>query len=71
MHPSTILPDLKHNSLLSASKFADTNYITILAPTEVLIYDGEELTLKINKEVILQGWREKSGLLWVPLCVEY
>ena len=35
-----IVPDLKHNSLISASKFADANYITVLTPTEVLIYDS-------------------------------
>jgi len=57
-----IVPDLQHNSLISASNFADANYITVLTPTEVLIYDGENLTMKINKEAILQGWREESGL---------
>ena len=62
-----IVPDLKHNSLISASKFADANYITVLTPTEVLIYDGEELTMTINKEAILRGWRETAGLWRVPL----
>ena len=51
-----IVPDLKHNSLISASKFADVNYITILTPTEVLIYDGDGLKLEINHETILRGW---------------
>ena len=50
-----IVPDLKHNSLISASKFADANYITILTPTEVLIYDGDGLKLEINHEAILRG----------------
>ena len=62
-----MVPDLKHNSLLSASKFADANYTTVLTPTEVLIYDGDDLTLQINKEAILRGWREPSGLWRVPL----
>ena len=51
-----MVPDLKHNSLLSASKFADANYITVLTPTEVLIYNGNDLTLRINKDAILRGW---------------
>ena len=38
-----MVPALRHNSLLSGSKFADTNYITVLTPTEVLIYDGTNL----------------------------
>ena len=48
-----MVPDLKHNSLISASKFADANYITVLTPTEVLIYDGERLKLEVNKEAVL------------------
>ena len=62
-----IVSDLQHNSLISASKFADANYITVLTPTEVLIYDGKNLTMKINKGAILRGWREESGLWRVPL----
>jgi len=44
-----MVPDLKHNSLISASKFADANYITLLMPTEVLLYDGEGLKLHRNQ----------------------
>jgi hypothetical protein len=40
----------------------------VLTPTEVLIYDGEELTMTINKEAILRGWQETSGLWRVPLA---
>jgi len=50
-----IVSDLKHNSRISASKFADANYIIILTPTEVLIYDGNGLQLEINHEAILRG----------------
>jgi len=45
-----ILPDLKHNSLISGPKFADANYVTILTPTEVLIYDNDNLTISVSKE---------------------
>ena len=63
-----MVPELKHNSLISASKFADANYITILTPTEVLIYDGTELKLEINKDAVLRGWRDNDSGLWrVPL----
>ena len=34
-----MVPDLKHNSLMSARKFAYSQYITVLTPTEVLVYD--------------------------------
>ena len=40
-----MVPVIKYNSLLSASKFADTNYITVLNPEEVLIYDVNDITL--------------------------
>ena len=38
-----ILPELKHNSLLSGSKFADGGYTTVLTPTHVLIYNAEDV----------------------------
>ena len=34
-----IVPELQHNSLISGSKFADADYVIILTPTELLIYD--------------------------------
>ena len=37
-----MVPQLQHNSLISGGKFVDANYITVLTPTEVLIYDGED-----------------------------
>ena len=46
----------------------DANYITVLTPTEVLIYDGTNLQITINKEAILRGWRDKPSGLWrIPL----
>ena len=63
-----IVPDLKQNSLLSASKFADANYITLLTPDEVLIYDGNTLKMTIENYAILRGWRDPTTGLWrVPL----
>ena len=62
-----IVPDLKHNSLLSGSKFADANYVSILTPKEVLIYDGKDLTITVSSEAILRGWRDDTGFWRVPL----
>ena len=65
-----ILPELKHNALISGSKFADGGYTTVLTPTHVLIYNAEDvntLLLQIDKEAILRGWREPGGLWRVPL----
>ena len=63
-----MVPALKHNSLLSGPKFADANYVTILTPTEILIYDAKELIISTTKEAVLRGWRDKPSGLWrVPL----
>ena len=63
-----MVPGLKHNSLISGGKFADANYVTILTPTQVLIYDNNDLTISVNCDAILRGWRDKQSGLWrVPL----
>ena len=43
---------LKHNSLMSARKFADENYITVMTPEEVLIYYGNEVKLQVSIRTI-------------------
>ena len=45
-----MVPQLKHNSLISGGKFADANYITVLTPTEVLIYEGNDTHISVSKE---------------------
>ena len=63
-----MVPALTHNSLLSGPKFADANYVTILTPTEVLIYDAKGLIISTSKDAVLKGWRDKPSGLWrVPL----
>ena len=60
--------ELKHNLLISRNKSADANYITVLTPTEVLIYDGNDIHILVSKESILRGWRDTTTGLWrVPL----
>ena len=48
-----MVPDLKHNSLLSLPKFADANYVTVLTPTEILIYDGSDIHLAVDRVAVL------------------
>ena len=63
-----MVPQLQHNSLMSGGKFADTYYITVLTPTEVLIYDGKETHISVSNKPILKGWRDTTTGLWrVPL----
>ena len=50
-----MVPALKHNSLISGPKFADANYITVLTPTEVLIYDGRGLKISTSREAVIRG----------------
>ena len=65
-----IIPELKHNALISGSKSTDGGYTTVLTPTHVLIYNAEDvnsLLLQIDKEAILRSWRELGRLWRVPL----
>ena len=48
-----IVAELRHNSLISASKFADANYVTLLTPDEVLIFDGDTLQISVDSKAIL------------------
>ena len=43
-----ITPALKHNYILSGSKFSDAKYVTVLKPTEVLIYDDNNITIQVS-----------------------
>ena len=59
-----IVPDLHHNSLLSASKFADAGYVTVLTADEVLIYDDKDYFQRIDCKAVLRGWRDPTSGLW-------
>ena len=54
---------------MSARKFTDAQYITVLKPTYVLVYDDMgDLHLSISSTAIFRGWRCKHSRLWrVPL----
>ena len=62
-----MVPGLKNNSLISGPKFADAGYITVLTPTELLIYDGVDLQMAVNKDAFIKGWRDANGLWRMPL----
>ena len=60
-----MVPNLARTSLLSASKFADAKYVTILTPNEVLIFDDwGDLKITITQKAILKEWRCKTSGLW-------
>ena len=44
-----MVPQLKHNLIIRGGKFADANYITLLTPTEILIYDGKYTHISVSK----------------------
>ena len=64
-----IVPELAEDSLISGPKFAETGYVTILTPKELLIFDGRDLTISVSKEAVLQGWRDPGsrGMRQIPL----
>ena len=49
---------------MSAGKFADANYITVLTLKEVLIYDGNDIKLQALGQKTLTGWRCKTSIFW-------
>ena len=64
-----ILPELKHNSLLSVCKLSDAGYTTVFHPGDggVTVHWSDDIVIKVSKEAILQGWRDESGLWRVPI----
>ena len=55
-----MVPGLKHNSLMNASKSADEKYMTILTEYEVNIYCGKTTNKTVSEEAVLRGWRYKD-----------
>ena len=59
-----VLPDLKHNSLISVSKLSDAGYTTVFQPKDggVAVYWTDDIVIHVKKEAVLQGWRDATGL---------
>lgn len=53
-----IVPELKHNSLLSVSKFADAGYISILTLTNLIIINDDGV---VQKKERMPSSESKSG----------
>ena len=64
-----LLPELKENSLLSVCKLSDAGYTTIFHPGDggVTVHWHDNVFIRVSKEAVLQGWRDKSGLWRVPI----
>ena len=64
-----ILPELKHNSMLSVCKLSDTGCTTVFHSGDggVTVHWSDDIVIKVTKEVILRGWRDGSGLWRVPI----
>jgi hypothetical protein len=66
------VPSLAMNSLLSTSKLADANYITIFTKDEGKVFDAETARVNISGEAVVKGWRCPTTKLWrVPLKGNY
>ena len=65
-----ITPGITENLLLSTSKFAATNYITIFDKEEVNIYDANNTIITVSRGAILRGWMDTKSNLWRIPVVE-
>ncbi len=64
-----ITPGISQDSLLSTSKFADANYITVYDEETVNIYDANNTMISVSKGAILQGWRN-NDIYRIPQLVD-
>ncbi len=63
-----ITPGVTKHSLLSTSKFADANYITIFDKEAVNIYDANETTITVTRGAILRSFKCPTTGIWrIPL----
>ena len=62
-----MVPGIKNNTLISTSKFADANYISIFDQEEVNVYDANTTQITVSCGSTLKGWRDRDGLWRIPL----
>jgi hypothetical protein len=63
-----ITPGITENSLLSTSKFAAANYITIFNKEEVNIYDANDTIITVTRGAILRSFKcPMTGMWRIPL----
>jgi hypothetical protein len=64
-----ISPGITENSLLSTSKFAAANYITIFDKEEVNVYDANNMIIAVTRGTTLHGFKCPMAGMWrIPLC---
>ena len=59
-----MVPGLASDTLLSGSKFADADYISVYTPTEVNIYDAKRTTIVATEKAVLKDWQCQTLGLW-------
>ena len=59
-----ITPGISQNSLLSTSKYADADYITVFEKDRVNVYNAKNTMITVSREAVLRGWREEGEDLW-------
>jgi hypothetical protein len=63
-----ITPGITKNSLMSTSKFAEANYITIFDKEAVNIYDANDTIITVMRGAILCGFKCPKTCMWrIPL----
>ena len=57
-----------HTSLISITKMADANYVTVFTKEGTKVYDGNTAKIVVSERAVLEGYRCKTSGLWrVPL----
>ncbi len=62
-HTVDIVPGISIAILLSTSKFADTNYITILDKEQVNMYDGNNTKVAVSRGSVVKGLQYANSTL--------
>ena len=67
-----MVPGLAMNSLLSTSKLADANYITVFTQDKVQVFDAETAKFHVEGKLVMKGWRCPNTGLWrVPIKPDF
>ncbi len=69
---ATVIPEMSTKALMSVKQLADQGYTTIFHSCleGATVHDNDSFKLVVNKQPLLQGWRDNGGLWTVPLAEE-
>ena len=63
-----VVPEQTQDTLISAVKLVDAGYTPILTKEDVKVYNTKDVEIKVKRDAILRGWRDKDTGLWrIPL----